>query len=63
METHNENHDEKNPSKKKKKGILASIWESMNKTGGCCGSGKSCCLGLIKDKNKRDEQQDGSGKI
>ena len=29
--------------KKKKKGILATIWESMTKTGGCCGPGESCC--------------------
>jgi hypothetical protein len=28
---------------KKKKGLLATIWESMTKTGGCCGSGESCC--------------------
>jgi hypothetical protein len=27
----------------KKKGILAAIWESMTKTGGCCGSGGNCC--------------------
>ena len=27
----------------KKKGFLAAIWESMTKTGGCCGSGEDCC--------------------
>ncbi len=27
----------------KKKGLLAAIWESMTKTGGCCGSGGNCC--------------------
>lgn len=27
----------------KKKGFLAMIWESMTKTGGCCGSGGCCC--------------------
>jgi len=27
----------------KKKGLLATIWESMTKTGGCCGPGESCC--------------------
>ncbi len=27
----------------KKKGLLATIWESMTKTGGCCGSGETCC--------------------
>jgi hypothetical protein len=26
-----------------KKGFLAAIWESMTKTGGCCGSGGNCC--------------------
>jgi hypothetical protein len=29
--------------KKPKKGFLGAIWESMTKTGGCCGSGGSCC--------------------
>jgi hypothetical protein len=29
--------------KKRKKGLLGAIWESMTKTGGCCGSGGSCC--------------------
>ena len=28
---------------KKKKGFLSAIWESMTKTGGCCGSGEDCC--------------------
>ena len=28
---------------KQKKGFMAAIWESMTKTGGCCGSGKNCC--------------------
>ncbi len=28
--------------KEKKKGLLATIWESMTKTGGCCGAGESC---------------------
>ena len=26
-----------------KKGFWAAIWESMTKTGGCCGSGGDCC--------------------
>lgn len=30
-------------SEKKKKGLLATIWESMTKTGGCCGGGEDCC--------------------
>ena len=29
--------------RKKKKGLFAMIRESMTKTGGCCGSGESCC--------------------
>lgn len=29
--------------KKKKKSIWKIIWESMTKSGGCCGSGESCC--------------------
>ena len=35
----------------KKKGILATIWESMTKTGGCCGSGGDCC-GQVKPEQK-----------
>ena len=30
-------------TEKKKKGLLATIWESMTKTGGCCGPGENCC--------------------
>lgn len=30
-------------NEKQKKGFLATIWESMTKTGGCCGSGGNCC--------------------
>ncbi len=32
-----------NKNKNKKKNILKLIWESLTKTGGCCGSGESCC--------------------
>ena len=49
MEIHN--------CEKKKKGILATIWESMVKTGGCCGSGESCSSKSIKDKNKPSESK------
>ena len=28
--------------KKKGKGLLSAIWESMTKTGGCCGPGETC---------------------
>jgi hypothetical protein len=33
----------KDTNEKQKKGFLAAIWESMTKTGGCCGSGENCC--------------------
>jgi len=38
-------------TKKKKKGLLATIWESMTKTGGCCGPGETCC-GSSDDDDK-----------
>ena len=41
---------------KKKKGILATIWESMTKTGGCCGSGESCCGPSNEEDNKTVEK-------
>jgi len=44
---------------KKKKGILATIWESMTKTGGCCGSGESC--GGPSDEKKVTEDKDKEG--
>ena len=46
---------------KQKKGFWATIWESMTKTGGCCGSGESCgCSaqpnnGKQKAKEKNDD--------
>jgi|GEM_PF-830875 len=39
---------------KQKKGFLAAIWESMTKTGGCCGSGGNCCG--PSDPNNGDEK-------
>ncbi len=36
---------------KKKKGFFSMIWESMTKTGGCCGSGETCC-GPAKEDDK-----------
>jgi len=39
---------------KQKKGFLAAIWESMTKTGGCCGSGGNCCG--PSDSNDGDEK-------
>jgi hypothetical protein len=42
-------------SEKKKKGFLATIWESMTKTGGCCGGGEGCCgPDTEKDKETTD---------
>ena len=38
-------------TEKKKKGLVATIWESMTKTGGCCGGGGSCC-GPSKEEEK-----------
>jgi len=52
--------------KKKKNGLLAAIWESMTKTGGCCGSGDNCCCvsrpdkGNAKVKEKNDDLQAGN---
>ncbi|MFZ2658540.1 MAG: hypothetical protein WAX69_26645 [Victivallales bacterium] len=50
---------------KKKKGVLSAIWESMTKTGGCCGGGESCGCGPKPDKDKakpekKNEKQDSS---
>ena len=44
---------------KKKSGILAAIWESMTKTGGCCGSGESCGCNSKPDhdKNKAEKKK------
>ena len=43
-------------AEKKKKGLLATIWESMTKTGGCCGSGESCC-GPSKEEDKESVEK------
>ena len=43
-------------NEKKKKGLLATIWESMTKTGGCCGGGESCCG--PSDENEKDACED-----
>jgi len=47
---------------KQKKGFLAAIWESMTKTGGCCGSGETCCSSpkLNDDKQKEETKKDAS---
>ena len=42
---------------KQKKGFLAAIWESMTKTGGCCGSGENCCGSSQPDKEKKKTEK------
>ncbi len=47
---------------KQKKGFLSAIWESMTKTGGCCGSSGDCC-GSSQPNNvqqKKMAKQDAS---
>ncbi len=46
--------------KKQKKGLLAAIWESMTKTGGCCGSGGNCC-GPAEPNNGGDKAKEKKG--
>lgn len=41
---------------KKKKGLFGTIWESMNKTGGCCGSGESCCSPEEEQGEKKNNE-------
>ncbi len=48
-------------AEKKKKGLLATIWESMSKTGGCCGGGQSCCGPADEDDKKIQENKDAEG--
>ena len=45
----------------KKKGILAMIWESMTKTGGCCGSGGDCCGSAKPEQKPEEPAPDASG--
>ncbi len=44
----------KTNDEKQKKGFMAAIWESMTKTGGCCGLGGNCCG--PSDPNEGDEK-------
>jgi hypothetical protein len=44
-----------NKDQKKKKGLIAAIWESMTKTGGCCGSGGNCCGSSNPNNGKQKE--------
>ncbi len=41
----------------KEKGVLAAIWESMTKTGGCCGSGEDCGCNSSPDKDKAKNEK------
>jgi hypothetical protein len=43
--------------RKKKKGFLETMWESMTKTGGCCGGGQSCCGPSNEAGNKTTEKE------
>ena len=45
----------------KKKGFLATIWESMTKTGGCCGSGGDCCGPAEPKQEPKGPSPDVSG--
>ncbi len=49
--------------KKQKKGLLGAIWESMTKTGGCCGSGGDCCgpAGPNNTDKKTQEKKEDRG--
>ena len=42
---------------KQRKGFLAAIWESMTKTGGCCGSGENCCGSSQPDNEKKNTEK------
>jgi hypothetical protein len=42
---------------KKKKGFLETMWESMTKTGGCCGGGQSCCGPSNEASSKTTEKE------
>ena len=42
----------------KKKGFWAAIWKSMTKTGGCCGSGESCCGPVRPDPRKSQTERE-----
>ena len=53
METNTKETAMKN--KKKGKGFLAAILESMTKSGGCCGSGENCCGPSQSDSGKEKD--------
>ncbi|MBE0536208.1 MAG: hypothetical protein IH624_11120 [Phycisphaerae bacterium] len=43
----------------KKKGFLATIWESMTKTGGCCGGGGCCGPSNEEDAEAVEKKEAG----
>jgi hypothetical protein len=45
-------------TEKKKKGFIATIWESMSKTGGCCGGGGNCGCGPSDEDDKKTAKKD-----
>ena len=44
-------------TERKKKSLWETIWESMTKTGGCCGGGQSCCGPSNETGNKTTEKE------
>lgn len=48
-------------TKRKKKSLWGTMWESMTKTGGCCGSGESCC-GPAKEEDKKAVEKEAQEK-
>lgn len=44
-------------TEKKKKGLFKTMWESMTKTGGCCGGGESSCGPSNEAGNKTTEKE------
>ncbi|MDD5772355.1 MAG: hypothetical protein PHX78_02690 [bacterium] len=52
---------EEKKDKKKNKGPIAAIWESMTKSGGCCGTGETCGCSE-KDSGKGTKEENKKGK-
>lgn len=52
----------KNEEKKKGKGLLSTIWESMTKTGDGCGPGCDC-HGPVKENAKETVEENGLRKL
>jgi hypothetical protein len=49
----------------KKKGLWATLWESMTKTGGCCGGGGGCGPSNedAGDAVEKDTEESDGGKV